>query len=50
MNEIYKSKFKLCMYELKYEYNVKEDWEMSDDDNYVWTDESDDSDVFSDDD
>ena len=46
----WKLRFKLCMYELKYEYNVKEDWEMSDDDNYVWTDDSDDSDVFSDDD
>ena len=46
----WKWRFKLCMYELEYEYNVKEDWEMSDDDNYVWTDDSDDSDVFSDDD
>jgi len=32
--------FSRCMYELMYEYNVKEDWEMSDDHNYIWTDDS----------
>lgn len=27
MDDKYKVMFKLCMYELKYEYNVKEEWE-----------------------
>lgn len=30
MNPHYKEMFRMCMYELIYEYNVKEEWEETD--------------------
>tara|TARA_Y100001972_G_scaffold128460_1_gene189264 strand:- start:3117 stop:3326 length:210 start_codon:yes stop_codon:yes gene_type:complete len=38
--DYWKWRFSSCMYELQYEYNVKEDWEMDNDYEYIWTDDS----------